>query len=100
MGCRGERAPRHPGLDSPLLGEEEGPWRILTAENRFADNFPKTKSEDIQAGEFLLCQGIRFSFDVRHPFRALQGAAMELLNYGDIEVSSLPSSITKLLANT
>ncbi|KAI5297595.1 hypothetical protein KEM55_004490, partial [Ascosphaera atra] len=34
--------------------------------------------EDIIAPEFLLTQGLRFTFDVRHPFRGLEGATMEL----------------------
>lgn len=44
----------------------------------FSERFPKTTGEQILAGEFLLCQGIRFAFDVRHPFRALEGAILEL----------------------
>ncbi|CAM1502629.1 Fc.00g074050.m01.CDS01 [Cosmosporella sp. VM-42] len=46
--------------------------------HKFAENFPNTTGEQILAGEFLLCQGIRFAFDVRHPFRALEGAILEL----------------------
>lgn len=53
-----------------------------------ADKFPKTTGEEILAGEFLLCQGIRFAFDVRHPFRALEGAIMQLRSFGDIDVGS------------
>jgi cyclin H len=53
---------------------------------RFADKFPNTTAEEILAGEFLLCQGLRFAFDVKHPFRALEGAIMELRRYGDLEV--------------
>lgn len=45
---------------------------------KLAEKFPDTTSEQILAGEFLLCQGIRFAFDVRHPFRALEGAILEL----------------------
>ncbi|PNY29237.1 Cyclin CCL1 [Tolypocladium capitatum] len=45
---------------------------------KLAEKFPNTTSEQILAGEFLLCQGIRFAFDVRHPFRALEGAVLEL----------------------
>lgn len=51
-----------------------------------ADKFPKTTGGEILAGEFLLCQGIRFAFDVRHPFRALEGAIMQLRSFGDIDV--------------
>ncbi|KAK2589816.1 hypothetical protein QQS21_012506 [Conoideocrella luteorostrata] len=47
---------------------------------KLAEKFPNTTSEQILAGEFLLCQGIRFAFDVRHPFRALEGAILELRN--------------------
>ena len=46
--------------------------------SKLAEKFPNTTSEQILAGEFLLCQGIRFAFDVRHPFRALEGAILEL----------------------
>lgn len=45
---------------------------------KFVEDFPNTTQEQILAGEFLLCQGIRFAFDVRHPFRALEGAILEL----------------------
>lgn len=51
-----------------------------------ADKFPKTTGEEILAGEFLLCQGIRFAFDVRHPFRALEGAIMQLRSFADLDV--------------
>ncbi|RFU33025.1 hypothetical protein B7463_g3328, partial [Scytalidium lignicola] len=45
---------------------------------KFAEAIGKTKPEDVLASEFLLTQGLRFTFDVRHPFRALEGAVMEL----------------------
>ncbi|KAH7311463.1 cyclin-like protein [Stachybotrys elegans] len=45
---------------------------------KLAEKFTNTSSEQILAGEYLLCQGIRFAFDVRHPFRALEGAVLEL----------------------
>ncbi|KUI57286.1 Cyclin CCL1 [Cytospora mali] len=51
----------------------------------FAENFPNTTGEEILAGEFLLCQGLRFAFDVRHPYRALEGAIMQLRSSGDID---------------
>lgn len=44
----------------------------------FASKVPKTKADDILAPEFLLTQGLRFTFDVRHPFRGLEGGIMEL----------------------
>lgn len=58
--------------------------------NTFADKFPNTTGDEILAGEFLLCQGIRFAFDVRHPFRALEGAIMQLRTFGDVDVRSPP----------
>ncbi|EFZ00050.1 hypothetical protein MHUMG1_02902 [Metarhizium humberi] len=45
---------------------------------KLAEKFPNTTSDQILAGEYLLCQGIRFAFDVRHPFRALEGAILQL----------------------
>jgi len=55
---------------------------------KFADAIGNTKAEDVLASEFLLTQGLRFTFDVRHPFRALEGAVMELqaLARGDIPI--------------
>ncbi|CAK7212224.1 hypothetical protein SCUCBS95973_001386 [Sporothrix curviconia] len=51
----------------------------------FAEKFPNTTAADILAGEFLLCQGIRFAFDVKHPFRALEGSVMELRRLVDVD---------------
>ncbi|KAI9896804.1 hypothetical protein N3K66_007826 [Trichothecium roseum] len=45
---------------------------------RLVDKLSGTTSEEILAGEFLLCQGVKFAFDVRHPFRPLEGAILEL----------------------
>ncbi|KAI0017819.1 cyclin ccl1 [Xylariomycetidae sp. FL0641] len=52
---------------------------------KFAEKFPNTTGEEILAAEYILCQGIRFAFDVRHPFRALEGAVMELRRLGDFD---------------
>lgn len=45
----------------------------------FAEQIPNSTPEDIIAPEFLLTQGLRYTFDVRHPFRGLEGGVMELL---------------------
>lgn len=66
---------------------QAGRW-LTGAPPRFISKFGRKNPEEILAGEYLLCQGIRFAFDVKHPFRALKGAAMELRRLGDIEVSS------------
>lgn len=61
----------------------------------FAENFPNTTGEEILAGEFLLCQGLRFAFDVRHPYRALEGAIMQLRSLGDIDDSKITRAQTR-----
>ncbi|KAF7716467.1 Uncharacterized protein PECH_003873 [Penicillium ucsense] len=46
---------------------------------QFAEGIPgDTTPEDVITPEFLLMQGLRFTFDVRHPFRGLEGGVMEL----------------------
>ncbi|KAL3442383.1 cyclin-like protein [Aspergillus insuetus] len=46
---------------------------------QFAEIVPgDTSAEDIIAPEFLVMQSLRFTFDVRHPFRGLEGGIMEL----------------------
>lgn len=52
---------------------------------KIADKIKGTTPEEILAGEFLLCEGIRFAFDVRHPFRGLEGAVMELRRHPDLD---------------
>lgn len=54
--------------------------------DKIAEKFPNTSGDEILAGEFLLCQGIRFAFDVRHPYRALEGAIMQLRSLDDVDV--------------
>ncbi|KAI5293812.1 hypothetical protein KEM52_005179 [Ascosphaera acerosa] len=46
---------------------------------RFAEVIPKTTEEDVVAPEFLLAQGLHFTFDIKHPFRGLEGAVMEMI---------------------
>ena len=45
----------------------------------FASKLEKTTPESVVAPEFLLTQGLRFTFDVRHPHRGLEGGIMELM---------------------
>ena len=49
-----------------------------TSLKNFVSKLPKTTAEDVIAPEFLLTQGLRFTFDVRHPQRGLEGGFMEL----------------------
>ncbi len=57
---------------------------------KFAESIGETKAEDVLASEFLLTQGLRFTFDVRHPFRALEGAVMELQSLSKGDHPALP----------
>ena len=50
-----------------------------TSLRSFVSKLPKTTPEDVVAPEFLLTQGLRFTFDVRHPQRGLEGGFMELI---------------------
>ena len=50
-----------------------------TSLRSFASKLPKTTPENVLAPEFLLTQGLRFTFDVRHPHRGLEGGIMELM---------------------
>lgn len=50
-----------------------------TSLRSFTSKLGKTTAEDVVAPEFLLTQGLRFTFDVRHPQRGLEGGFMELL---------------------
>ncbi|KAH9996753.1 cyclin ccl1 [Xylariaceae sp. FL0662B] len=52
---------------------------------KFAENFPNTTAAEVLAAEYILAQGIRFAFDVKHPFRALEGSIMELRRLGDFD---------------
>ncbi|POS82502.1 hypothetical protein EPUL_004237 [Erysiphe pulchra] len=64
---------------------------------KFADAIGKTKAEDVLASEFLLTQGLRFTFDVRHPYRALEGAIMELHAISKKTIPLLPGK-TEIIA--
>ncbi|TQS35018.1 hypothetical protein Golomagni_04576 [Golovinomyces magnicellulatus] len=63
---------------------------------KFADTIGKTKPEDVLASEFLLTQGLRFTFDVRHPYRALEGAIMELQALSRKSLPVLPDKSEKI----
>ena len=45
---------------------------------RFVSKLPNVREEDIKAPEFLLMQGLRFTLDVRHPMKGLDGGMMDL----------------------
>jgi cyclin H len=47
-------------------------------------------SEDVVAPEFVITQGLRFTFDVRHPLRGLRGGLLELLAMARGNAAILP----------
>jgi len=67
---------------------------------KFAESIGKTNPEDVLASEFLLTQGLRFTFDVRHPFRALEGACMEINAMSEGDIPSLPGAAAGMLGQT
>lgn len=79
-----------------LFNLRTGVADFLCHGSRLAESFPNTTGEEILAAEFLLCQGIRFAFDVRHPYRALEGAVMELKQLEDVEVRLRRSALRSL----
>ena len=56
----------------------------------FAEKLPNITAEEIVAPEFLLTQGLRFTFDVRHPHRGLEGGIMELLAWSSSQGDPSP----------
>lgn len=46
---------------------------------RFTSMLPNASEEAVVAPEFLLTQGLRFTFDVRHPQRGIEAGYMELM---------------------
>ncbi|KAI9830735.1 MAG: hypothetical protein M1819_005399 [Sarea resinae] len=70
-----------------LATKTENHYTPLTS---FASKLPKTTPEEVVAPEFLVTQGLRFTFDVRHPLRALEGGLMELLALAKGTYVSLP----------
>ncbi|KKY20545.1 putative cyclin ccl1 [Diplodia seriata] len=49
-------------------------------------------AEDILAPEYLVAQALRFTFEIRHPYRGLNGGHMELIALAKGEAAMLPSS--------
>lgn len=47
--------------------------------NSIMNSKKKLTTDDVVAPEFVVTQGLRFTFDVRHPLRGLRGGLLELL---------------------
>lgn len=52
----------------------------------------KTKPEDVLAPEFTLTQALRFTFDVKHPYRGLKGGRLELLAMIHAKAAIIPGT--------
>ncbi|RPB19549.1 cyclin-like protein [Terfezia boudieri ATCC MYA-4762] len=49
----------------------------------FSSKIPKSSPEEILAPEFVVAMGLRWCFEVKHPFRGLEGAIMELVKVSE-----------------
>src|SRR5947209_8783623 len=56
----------------------------------FVSQLPKTTAEGVIATEFLVTQGLRYTLDVRHPYRALEGGFMELKSFAEGKARPIP----------
>ena len=63
-----------------------------TSLRSFAAKLEKTTPDDVIAPEFTLTQGLRFTFDIRHPQRGLEGGFMELLALANGKTISSPGT--------
>ena len=54
-----------------FLATKSDLWHISL--HKFVTRIGKITEEDVKAPEFLLMQGLRFTLDVRHPMRGLEG---------------------------
>ena len=61
----------------------------LTAE-KYAAALKNTTPDQVLAPEYLITQALRFTFDVRHPFRGLKGGHMELFSMAQGNSTPLP----------
>ena len=59
---------------------------------RRLEQLPNTTAEEVIAGESILAMANKFAYDVRHPFRALEGAVFELRRLGCIDEKRLETA--------
>jgi len=60
-----------------FLATKADHWHIALP--NFVSKLLNTTEEDVKAPEFLLMQGLRFTLDVRHPMRGLEGGIGEMM---------------------
>ena len=59
---------------------------------RRLEQLPNTTAEEVIAGEYILAMANKFAYDVRHPFRALEGAVFEMRRLGHVEEKRLETA--------
>jgi cyclin H len=60
--------------------------------DKFLSFLPGTTRSDILDQEYLLLRTLRYTMDVRHPFRGLEGGVMELMGWASGEGEAPPGS--------
>ena len=60
------------------------PLKDFVVQMKTVPGMKKITEEEVLAPEFIITQGLRFAFDIRHPFRALKGAFLELLSFVNV----------------
>ena len=66
----------------------------------FSSKIPKSSPEEILAPEFVVAMGLRWCFEVKHPFRGLEGGIMELIKVSEGKYTSPPPPSTNNLQET
>jgi len=69
--------PKQTMMCALFLATKSDHWHISLS--KFVSKLPNTTEDDVKAPEFLLMQGLRFTLDVRHPMRGLEGGIGEML---------------------
>jgi len=59
---------------------------------RYADSLPKATPDNVLAPEYLITQALRFNYEVHHPFRALKGGHLEIMEMAHGKAAVLPNS--------
>ena len=77
-----------------FLATKTDHWHIPLS--TFVDKIPGTEEKDVRAPEFLLMQGLRFTLDVRHPMRGLEGGIGEILKLLDEKIIRLDGPDPKI----
>lgn len=77
-----------------FLATKADHWHIPLS--TFVDKIPGTDEKDVRAPEFLLMQGLRFTLDVRHPMRGLEGGIGEILKLSEDKLMRLDSPDPKV----